>query len=73
MFHGVHRATDVSREKKGDISAGRCPAESGSVSLKSARRGESKGIGLEASACLYHSVANNLKVLAGETKVQRYA
>ena len=52
MFLGVRRARDVSREKKGDISAGKYPPESGRVSLESARRRESKGIGLEASACL---------------------
>jgi len=45
-------AVEVSKEKKGDTSAGRCPAESGRVSLESARRGESNGIGPEASACL---------------------
>jgi len=47
-------AVEVSREKKGDTSAGRCPAlaELGRVPLESARRGESNGIGLEASACL---------------------
>jgi len=45
-------AIAVSRMKKADIWEGRCPAESGRVSLESARRGESNGIGLEASACL---------------------
>jgi len=45
-------AIEVSRMKKADTSAGRCPPESGRVSLESARRGESNGIGLEASACL---------------------
>ena len=45
-------AIQVSRMKKADISGGRCPVESGRVSLKSARGGESNGIGLEASACL---------------------
>jgi len=48
----VHMAIDVSREKKGDTSEGRCPPELGRVSLESARRGESNGIGLEAFACL---------------------
>jgi len=51
-FRSVHMAIEVSRLKKADTSAGRCPPESGSVSLESARRGESNGIGLEASACL---------------------
>jgi len=48
----VRMAIEVSRMKKADISGGRCPPESGRVSLESARRGESNGIGLEASACL---------------------
>jgi len=43
-------AIEVSRMKKADISASRCPPESGRVLLGSARRGESNGIGLEASA-----------------------
>jgi len=30
-------AVEVSRERKGDTSAGRCPPESGRVSLESAR------------------------------------
>jgi len=37
--------------------------------IGSARRGELNGIGLEVSACLYHSVANNLKVLTHRTQV----
>jgi len=45
-------AVEVSRERKGDTSAGGCPPELGRVSLDSARRGESNGIGREASACL---------------------
>jgi len=45
-------AIDVSSMKEADTSAGRCLLESGGVSLESARRGESNGIGLEASACL---------------------
>jgi len=45
-------AIEVSRMKKADISGGRCPPESGRVSLESARRGESNGIGFEASALL---------------------
>jgi len=45
-------AVVVSRERKGDPSAARCPPESGRVSLESAHRGESNGIGPEASACL---------------------
>jgi len=48
----VRMAIEVSRMKKADTSAGRCPPESGRVSFKSARGGESNGIGLEASACL---------------------
>jgi len=43
---------EVSREKKGDTSPGRCPPGSERVSLESARRGESNGIGLGASASL---------------------
>jgi len=43
---------EVSRMKRADTSGGRCPPESGRVSLQSARRGESNGIGFEASACL---------------------
>ena len=65
-------AIDVSREKKGDTSDGRCPPESGRVSLESARRGESNDICLEASACLKHSVANILKILAQGTQVQTF-
>jgi len=45
-------AIEVSRIEKADISRGRCPPESGRVSLESAHPGESNGIGLEASACL---------------------
>jgi len=45
-------AKEVSRVKKADTSAGRCPPELGKVSLESARRGESNGIGLEVSAWL---------------------
>jgi len=45
-------AMDVSREKKRDISAGRCPPESGRASLESARQGESNDICPQASACL---------------------
>ena len=45
-------AIEVSRMKRADISGGRGPQESGRVSLESARRGESDGIGLEASAWL---------------------
>jgi len=48
----VRIAIEVSRMKEADISGGRCPPESGRVSLESPRRGESNGIGLEASACL---------------------
>jgi len=45
-------AIEVSRMKKADTSAGRCPLELGGVSLESAGRGESNGIGLSVSACL---------------------
>jgi len=45
-------AEEVSREKNGDTSAGRCPPESGRASLESAHRGESNGIGPKASTCL---------------------
>jgi len=51
-FRSVRMAIAVSRIKKADISLGRCLPELGRVSLESARRGESKGIGLEGSACL---------------------
>jgi len=43
-------AIEVSRMKEADISRGRCLPELGRVSLGSTRRGESNGIGLEASA-----------------------
>jgi len=66
-------AIEVSMMKKADTAAGRCLLESGRVSLESADRGESNGIRLEASACLWHPVANNLKVLARGTHVQKYA
>jgi len=42
-------AIEVSREKKGDTSVGRCPPELGRVSLESAHRGELNGIGFEES------------------------
>ena len=45
-------AVEISREKKGDTSVGRCPPELGRVSWESGRRRESNGIGPEASACL---------------------
>jgi len=48
----MRMAIDVSREKKGDTSAGRCLPESGRVSLEYAHQGESNGIGLEVSGCL---------------------
>jgi len=64
-------ALEVSREKKGDTAAGRCLPELGKVSLESARRGGFNGIGLEESARLWHPVANNLKVLVLECKVQK--
>jgi len=43
-------AIEVSRMEMADTSAGRCPPGSGRVSLESARRGESNGISIEASA-----------------------
>jgi len=46
-------AIDVSRERKGDTSAGRYPPESERVSLEPPHGGELNGIGLEASVCLY--------------------
>jgi len=52
MFPAVHMAIDASREKKGDTSAGRCPPESGRVSLESARPGEFNGRVLQVSAWL---------------------
>jgi len=45
-FRSVRIAIAVSGMKKADISEGRCPPESGRVSLESARCGESNGIGL---------------------------
>jgi len=45
-------AIEVSMMKKADTAAGRCPPESGRVSLGFAGRGESNGIGLKAPACL---------------------
>jgi len=45
-------AIEVSSMKKADTLAGRCLLESGGALLESARRGESNGIGLDASACL---------------------
>jgi len=45
-FRSVRMAIAVSRMKKADISEGRCLPESGTVSLESACRGESNGIGL---------------------------
>jgi len=45
-------AIEVSRQKKGDVSAGRCPPESGRVTLESSRRGELNDIGLKVSASL---------------------
>jgi len=45
-------AIEVSSMEKADTLAGRCPLESGGVSLESARRGESNGIGFKASAWL---------------------
>jgi len=64
-------AIEVRREKKGVTSADRFLPEWGRVSWESARRGELNGIGLEASLFQYHLVANNLKVLSRETKVQK--
>jgi len=51
-FRSIHMPIAVSRMKKADISAGRCPAGSGRVPLESARGGESNSIGPEVSACL---------------------
>jgi len=45
-------AIEVSRMEMADTSAGRFPPGSGRLTLESARRGESNGIDLEASACL---------------------
>ena len=45
-------AIEVSSMKKADNLADKCPVGSGGVSLESACRGESNGIGLEASAWL---------------------
>jgi len=46
-------AIDVSRERKGDTSAGRYPPESERVSLEPPQGVELNDIGLEASVCLY--------------------
>jgi len=48
----VRMAIEVSSMKKADNPTRRCPLELGGVSLESARRGVSNGIGLEASAWL---------------------
>jgi len=48
----VRISIEVSRMKKADSPGGRCPPESGNVSLESARRGEWNGIGLELSTGL---------------------
>jgi len=48
-LRSVRMAIEVSSKNNADTSAGRCPRESGRVSLESARRGESNGIRLEAS------------------------
>jgi len=48
----VRMAIEVSRMKKAYTSGGRCPPESGIVSLESARRRELNGIGFKASAWL---------------------
>ena len=64
-------AIAVSWMKKADISARKCRAESARASLESPRRGGSNGIDLEASACLSHSAANNLKIPTRGTQVQK--
>jgi len=58
-------AIAISRMKKVDISAGRCPAESGRVPLGSTRRGESNGIGFEAAAWLYRSAGCKRQISQG--------
>jgi len=58
-------AIAVSRMKKADISAGRCPAESGRVPLGSARRGESNAIGFKVSAWLYRSAGCKRQISQG--------
>jgi len=55
-------AIKVSRKKKEDIRRGRCPPESGRVSLESARQGESNGIGLKASAWLSGSAGRKVQI-----------
>jgi len=55
-------AIEVSSMKKADSPTGRCPLEVGGVSLESARRGESNGIGLEASAWLYRSAERKAQI-----------
>jgi len=51
-------AIAVSREKTRDTSVGRCQPESGRVSLQSARREESNGIGFKESAWLQMSAGS---------------
>jgi len=58
-------AIEVRRMKKADTAAGRCPSESGRVLLESARRGESNGIGLEASAWLGRSAGWKRQITQG--------
>jgi len=55
-------SVEVSRMKKADISGGRCLPESGRVSLGSARRGESNGIGLAASTWLEKSAGRKRQI-----------
>jgi len=51
--------------KKADISGGRCPPKSRRVSLDSAHQGESNGIGLQASTCLYRSAGTKRQISHG--------
>ena len=55
-------AIDVSREKKGDTLVGRCRPELGRVSLESARRAESNGIGFQVSAWLERSAGRKREI-----------
>ena len=59
--------------QRGRYLSGQMSARVGKASLESARGRESKGIASEASAFLYHPVADILKVLARATQVQMYA
>jgi len=58
----VHMAIEVSSMKKADNLASGCVLELGGISLESARRGESNGIGLEPSAWLSRSAGRRRQI-----------